>query len=187
MRLVVLVPPTSVAWQALRDGGQPPKVSSLRRGSEDLPYVPLRGDELLGQMLRQAIVNRISHRPHSSAMVLHAAHEGGLANHDAVEAATIPVERVRAPLLVFAGEKDEMWPSVPMAEALMARRREYQAGVDDRLVTFPEGGHFLRPPVTPTTVAQNESLVSGGTPEGNAAGARQAWAVLLETLASRLR
>jgi pimeloyl-ACP methyl ester carboxylesterase len=63
------------------------------------------------------------------------------------------VERVRAPLLVFAGEKDETWPSVPMAEALMARRREYQAGVDDRLVTFREVGHFLRPPVTQTVVA----------------------------------
>jgi bile acid acyltransferase/acyl-CoA thioester hydrolase-like protein len=46
-----------------------------------------------------------------------------------------------------------------MAEALMARRRKYQGGGDDRLVTFPEAGHFLRPPVTPTTVAQNVARV----------------------------
>lgn len=93
------------------------------------------------------------------------------------------MERIAAPLLLVAGTDDVMWPSTAMAEQIRTRRDNPA----DRYLALPDAGHFLRPPVTPTTVAWNAELVSGGTPQGNAAGQRTGWDVLLSFLAEHLR
>jgi dienelactone hydrolase len=59
---VVVIAPTSVVWQALGEGGPPPKVSSLTRQRRELPYVPIRGEKLLGQILRGAVLARFDRR-----------------------------------------------------------------------------------------------------------------------------
>lgn len=186
VRGVVAVSPTHVVWQALGDGGPPPKASMLTSGGRDLPYVPVRGEKLIGQMVRNAVVRRLSNRPTSSALRLLPAYTGGLANADAVAAAVLPVARIAAPLLAVAGSDDAMWPSATMAQALIERRRVHGVG-DDRLLLLPGAGHFLRPPVTPTTVDRNDALVSGGTPRGTARGQRAAWDATLEFLAKATR
>jgi hypothetical protein len=74
-----------------------------------------------------------------------------------------------------------------MADAIAQRRRA--AGVDeaDVLLSFPDAGHFVRPPVTPTTVPWNGALVSGGTASGNARAQAEAWSALLSFLDRHLR
>jgi hypothetical protein len=52
---VVVESPTHVVWQAMDDGGPPPKAPMLTRAGADLPYVPIRGEKLLGQMLRMRL------------------------------------------------------------------------------------------------------------------------------------
>jgi hypothetical protein len=51
---------------------------------------------------------------------------------------------------------------------------------------LPAAGHFLRPPVTPTTVDRSASLVAGGTGAGSARAQRQAWTATLSFLRSTL-
>ncbi len=186
VRGVVTISPTQVVWQALGDAGPPPKASMLTRDGHDLAYVPLRAEKLINQVVRNALARRLSHRPRSSALRLLPAYAGGLARAEAVAAAVLPVERIAAPLLAIAGSDDAVWPSATMARALVERRRRHGVG-DDRLLVLPGAGHFLRPPVTPTTVDRNDALISGGTPHGTAHGQRAAWDAILGFLARATR
>jgi dienelactone hydrolase len=185
VRAVVVVSPTHVVWQGLSTGGPPPKAPMLTRDGRDLPYVPIRGDKVLGQLIRTRLARLITRRPRSAALGLLAAYRGGLADRDAVGAAAIAMERVAAPVLAAAGTADAMWPSGEMAQELLDRRRRAGAAqaAGDRLVLLPGAGHFLRPPVTPTTVDRNESLISGGHPEATARGQRLMWDEVLRFLA----
>jgi dienelactone hydrolase len=180
---VVVESPSHVVWQALADGGPPPKASMLARAGEDLPYVPIRGEKLLGQMLRTRLGRLVSHRPRSGALEMLPAYRAGLDESATVAAAAIPVEQIYAPVLAVGGEADAMWPSATMAQALIDRRRQQGGHIADRLLLLPGAGHFLRPPVTPTTVDRNDSLVSGGTPQASARGQRAAWDAVLGFLA----
>jgi hypothetical protein len=82
-------------------------------------------------------------------------------------------------LLLLAGSDDQMWPSEDMANRMLDRR----ARAEDRLLTYPGAGHFLRPPVTPTTVPWSATLFSGGTPAGTARAQAGAWQAVLDFLA----
>lgn len=179
VRGVVVVSPTDVVWQALGDAGPPPKASSLTQDGADLPWLPIKGERLLGQVLRNAVARRLPGGPRSTALRLFDAYDQGRQDDAAVAAAAIPVERIDAPLLVVAGAADAMWPSTTMADAIAARRREHGVDGRDRRVTLPDAGHFSRPPATPTTVDRNADLVSGGTSRGNAEGQRTAWDAML--------
>jgi alpha-beta hydrolase superfamily lysophospholipase len=178
----IAVAPTSVVWQSLSTGGPPPKSSSVRRAGQSLPYVPLRADKLLGQLVGHAL-SRFLPGPHSSALAMRSAYEAGLSDSKAVADAAIPIERFSAPLLLIAGTQDAVWPGEQMARELIKRRGER---ADDRLLVLPDAGHFLRPPVIPTTVNRTDGLVGGGTPEGSAQGARLAWHTTLAFLRSHL-
>ena len=58
-------------------------------------------------------------------------------------AALIPVERVAALLLISAG-RDEIWPSGPMADAIVARRADH--GLATEHVHVPDAGHLVLDP-----------------------------------------
>lgn len=182
VRGIVAIAPAHVVLQALTDGA-PPKTSSLTLHGEPLPYMPIRADKLIGQMIRTAVSKVFSSTPTSRAVKLRPAYEAGLRVNDAVASAAIPVERIDAPVLAVAGVADESYPADRMARALIARRDRDS----DRLVILPNAGHFLRPPATPTTVDRNDSIVSGGTPAGTARGQRRMWTEALEFLETTLR
>jgi hypothetical protein len=88
---------------------------------------------------------------------------------------------------VVSGDADEMWPASEMSESIVERRRSHAVGSADRQLRFADAGHFLRPPITPTTIPWSADLVSGGTAEGNAHAQAAAWAARLEFLAAHLR
>ena len=182
VRGVVAVSPTDVVWQALGAGGPPPKASSLSRDSQELPWVRMHGERLVGQLLFHAFRRRLPGRRRSTAMRLYPAFDRTKDDPTAVAAAAIPVERIAAPMLLIAGTGDAMWPSPAMARSIVERRREHGVGQDDELLVLPDAGHFIRPPATPTTVDHTIDLVSGGTPEGTAHGQRTAWTAALAFL-----
>jgi dienelactone hydrolase len=185
-RGIVLIAPAHVVWQGLPENGRPKQVSSLTRRGKELPYVPYKGERLLGQVAAQTLRGRLSRHPTSHALRMGAAFEAGLKDGVRAGAAAIPVERIDAPILSIAGGADAMWPSARMAQAVRDRRRAHDAGADDRLIVVAKAGHFFRPPLIPTTVDRTESLVAGGTPAGNAAGSRTAWDATLSFLEQRL-
>jgi len=82
---------------------------------------------------------------------------------------TAPADALRYELTVSSG------PDPETAELT----RRWQAPGD--------AGHFIRPPVTPTTVPWNDALVSGGTAAGNAHTQAEKWRALRGFLAAHLK
>jgi dienelactone hydrolase len=187
VRAVVAIAPSSVIWQALPDRGQAPHASSWSYGGEPLPWVPMRGERILPEIVRHELVRRFSRRPRPTALHLFPAYAAGLRDGDAVARGLIPVERIRAPLLLLSGQDDQMWPASDMARQIIERRRQRGTGAGDAHLDLPDAGHFLRPPITPTTVPWNDALVAGGTGPGNARAQREGWAAVLQFLDSHLR
>jgi hypothetical protein len=73
-----------------------------------------------------------------------------------------------------------------MSESILERRREHGVGSQDRGLRFADAGHFIRPPIIPTTIPWSADLVAGGTAEGNAHAQAEAWAARLQFLAQHL-
>lgn len=182
VRSVVALAPTHVVLQALSDTGPPPRASSLTEAGEPLPYMPIRAERLVGQIVKRTVGRLFSPSPTSRALSLRPAYSAGLRDDEAVARAVIPVEKIDAPMLAIAGVADASYPADRMARALIARRHRDT----DRLLVLPNAGHFLRPPATPTTVDRNNFIVSGGTPAGTAKGQRRAWTETLDFLAETL-
>ena len=176
----IALAPASVIWQALPDGGEPPKTGSWTLDGEVLPWASFAGERVLPEMAAHAIRGRFSRHPRPKALHLRSAYAAGLAKHDAAERAAIPVERIDCPLLLVAGDDDQMWPSAEMAAAIASRREAAGTGDGDVVLTLAGAGHFLEPPFAPATVAWNDDLVSGGVAEGNAAAQRQSWQAILD-------
>ncbi|WP_329239254.1 acyl-CoA thioester hydrolase/BAAT C-terminal domain-containing protein [Streptomyces canus] len=96
-----------------------------------------------------------------------------------LDAAAIPVEKARADVLLVAGGDDAMWPSLPHAERLAARRRA--AGTTVRLVTRPDAGHRPRFPGEDPAEA-SQTFLYGGTPHADASLGELAWAPVIDAL-----
>lgn len=176
----VAIAPSSVIWQALPpNAGRPPSTAAWSHGGEPLPWLPIHAERILPEVLKHALLDRFSRHPRPSALHMLRAYERSLGSGEDVERATIPVERIACPLLLVCGEDDQMWPGARMAEAIVQRRRAAGTAESDVLLSFPDAGHFVRPPFTPTTVPWNDALVSGGTAAGNAQAQAEAWTALL--------
>ena len=183
-RAVVAIAPSSVIWQAMSEG-RPPKKSSWTLGGEPLPWVPVHGERLIPELLKNALLKRLSRHPRPSALRLRSAYSAGLRDRSAVEKAEIRVERIEAPILLVSGSDDQMWPAAEMAAAL-ARRRAQARRSGDKHLNLAQAGHIIRPPFVPTTVTWTEDLYSGGTPEGSANASVKAWAEILRFLGRHL-
>ena len=186
VRCAVAVAPSSVVWQALPENGRPPRTAAWTHGGEPLPWLPMHGERLIPELVRHKILERFSRHPRPKALHMLPAYEPSLRDTGAVARASIAVERIDCPLLLVSGDADEMWPASEMCESIIERRRSRGVGSDVRHLRFADAGHFMRPPITPTTVPWSADLVSGGTAQGNARAQVAAWAARLEFLARHL-
>ncbi len=177
---LVLVSPSSVAWQALGDEGAIPDTPAWTLAGLPLPFAPMDPEATMHELLRNALLegrDRQRHRP----TLLHLASSFPVAHAPA--AAQLPAERVAAPLLLVVGEADELWPSATMAEAIRARRGERSG---DALLRYRDCGHFLRHPVLPSTASWTAGIAFGGTPEGLAAAQADSFPRIVAFLRERL-
>lgn len=109
------------------------------------------------------------------------------------EPAIIEVERIQAPLLLITGGDDQLWPSGPFAEQVLARRRQHDHDHDQHL-DYPAAGHFVcfpyglpsLPPMTRLSPPGPITMDFGGTAAANAAAAKDSWPTLLAYLATNL-
>lgn len=184
----VAIAPSSVIWQALpANGGRLPSTAAWSHGGEPPPWLPIHGERILPELLKRALLRRLSRRPRPSALRMLRAYEASLGDLEKVERAAIPVERIDCPLMLVCGEDDQMWPGARMAQAIVQRRGTVAAAESDVLLSFPDAGHFVRPPISPTTVPWNDALISGGTAAGNARAQAEAWTALLGFLGTHLQ
>ncbi len=182
LKAVVAVSPSNVVWQALAEGPPPMKPRWTLRG-RGLPFVVMRNDRLMGQMMT-FLLRKTFRRPSLGVRTL-PAYEAGLLDLPAVERASIPVERITCPVLLCAGKDDQVWPSPHMIEAAMSRRVVAGGFVNDELFACPDAGHMtIHVPNIPTTVRLGGGgfLAFGGTPQGDAAAAAEVWRRMLAFL-----
>jgi dienelactone hydrolase len=185
-RCAVAIAPSSVVWQALPENGQPPKTASWSHQGKPLPWLPMHGERVLPELVKHALLGKLSRHPRPKALHMRPAYEPSLGDEEAVARAAIPVEQIACPLMLVSGGDDQMYPAKEMADAILERRRRSGVGDEDRHLHFPEAGHFFRPPTTPTTVPWTESLVAGGEPEATARAQEEAWRAVVDFLRDHL-
>jgi hypothetical protein len=98
---------------------------------------------------------------------------------DRLAAARIPVEDMRAELVLVAGADDQMWPSDGYAAQLAARRRT--AGHSVHVIECADAGHRARFPGEDPYPA-SPTFAYGGTDEADAQLGAQAWPTILAVL-----
>lgn len=167
---IVAISPSQVSWTAMGDDGTLPGVPSWTLDGQPVPHLDVDDAVMMQQAVRDALHHRGHNDPHHPhALHLTRSYAAALQDEAAVEAAAIPVEQVAAPLLLLSGSDDQVWPSGPMAEALLARRHAAGVGADDEHEHHEGAGHLLRLGLLPTDVDQTGGIALGGTRDGIAA------------------
>ena len=112
----------------------------------------------------------------------------GLQDRPAVEAATIPVERIRGPVLLFSGKDDRLWPSVELASIAEKRLREHAHPHAVEHVAYDAAGHLIGHAYLPATIhslvhpLRGDAIALGGTDAGDAFAQADSWRRVLQFL-----
>lgn len=69
--------------------------------------------------------------------------ENGLKKYDHVSAATIKVERIKGPILLFSGKNDSVWPSSLMADMIEKRINDSDFKFDFNNIQYENAGHLI--------------------------------------------
>jgi hypothetical protein len=167
---VVAMSPTSVVWGNVgpgRDGRHRPYRSSWTWKGQPLPFVPYDDDWTAAEPANGPVAVRGWYERSQRTFA------------DMIRTAEIPVEETRADLLLVAGGDDEMWPSLPFAERLVARRRA--AGRTARLISRAEAGHRPRLPGE-GPAPESPRFLHGGDAVADAELGAAAWPHILDLL-----
>ena len=168
--------PSNVAWAAGgRDKATGEIIPSWTWQGSPVPFAPL---PLRGFMWRSAIPVAALRR----RVMFRNLFRAGLRNREAIERASIPVERIRGPLLLISGGDDHLWPAAEMSEAIVARLKRNGFAHSVEHLHYPLAGHMLRYPYLPTTSRESGNthlrgakFSFGGTPEADADAQADAW------------
>lgn len=125
VKAAVACVPSDIVWAGYGREPRPGELlSSWTWRGVPLPFVPYdRYEDVFSGKATAAEVHARSRAKAEAAMVA---------------ASRIRVERIRAPVLLIGGGKDQVWPSAPMTEAVkqrMGRRAE--------ALVFPDGSHNI--------------------------------------------
>jgi dienelactone hydrolase len=173
---VVAVAPSSVVFFGLGDDSGPIASSWSYRG-KPLPFahrdVPQRVNDAIDAQRNAR--QRVSYRDSYLAQL----------PQDTDDAAVIPVERIRGPVLLIAGGDDKLWPSDVMAGQVMARLKDRGHRYGDRLLLFPAAGHPLGVPFEFAKATLARSFLDlGGTAAANESADEDSWPRLIAFLRS---
>jgi dienelactone hydrolase len=111
-----------------------------------------------------------------------------LRDANAVERATIPVEKIQGPVLMISGEDDQIWPSSVMAEIAIRRLKQQAHRFPFRHVSYQGAGHGIYVPYSPTTQnvfvhpIDGTQYALGGRPDADAEAGADAWRHVLAFL-----
>jgi dienelactone hydrolase len=167
---VVAYTPSGVVWQGL-DFTLPPGTtrSSWTLRGVPLPYVRFPAD----------VPPVHSERGFSMLPVC----ERGLDDREAVERATIHVERATGPILLVSGGDDKVWSAGRLSEMVVGRMTKHGRAADVRHLHYPRAGHMLFPYVRPSDVTVPAFPMDlGGTPEADLAAHADAWGQVIDHL-----
>jgi dienelactone hydrolase len=168
VKAVVAYAPSSVAWDCICSGASRASWTSGGKGIISVPQLPPVAVPP-GEPVRPGVnyLNRLQRAP---------------------EGATIAVEQIRGPLLLVAGDEDQLWPSLLMAQRILRRRAERGGHAHDRLLAYAGAGHLIGKAFLPSgsTRIAGGRIETGGTPAANARAQADAWPKVLEFLRMQL-
>ena len=185
VRAVVASVPSPFALFGLDAHGVPTGCSWSRDGKE-LPCVAQ--DRAAGQAVWRAMQDHepVAFRPSNDA-------SRTAASPETMKAAFFALERIHGPVLCLAADDDQTWNSRVHCELSMAYLREHQHPFADRMIAYPDAGHLFLDAQSGPQSAMNRlrrgpfEMVFGGTPEGDARAADDAWPQIHAFLAAALR
>ncbi|EJT05434.1 acyl-CoA thioester hydrolase/BAAT C-terminal domain-containing protein [Rhizobium sp. CCGE 510] len=165
---VVAMSPSSVVWGNIgpgRDGVNWPERSSWTLQGKPLPFVSSDPNWVReyrnGLVAYRGLFERCLH-----------VHE------PEIEAATIPLERTNARILLVAGCDDVLWPSDKFAASIVRRRAD--SGLPTEIVLGETAGHRI---LLPGETTPRSSLhAHGGSHEADTELGRRAWEQILALL-----
>jgi dienelactone hydrolase len=113
------------------------------------------------------------------------AHKRSLAEADAssLEKALIPMEKIKAPLLLISGTEDQTWPADEFCREIVARLRNAHFPYEVKHVSHQDAGHMS---FLPYLITANTAPISGGTDRANAAAGFDSWRELIAFLRKHL-
>jgi len=134
IKTVAVVSPTAYVWFSPAFDGQPDR-SSWSENAGGLPFIP-------PSSIQEAALGRAFDA--GGTYAFRDLYDASLsaASPVLVGKATIPVERIGAPLLCVAGGDDREWDSADSCGVIAARRRAAHADGADRVVIEPGVGHI---------------------------------------------
>jgi len=167
--LAIAISPTAVVWQ------------STGAGLDGIAWPPRSSFTWKGKALPFMVYDPRAWPPaDGSRPAFRSLHEKSLATFaEDVAAATIPVERARAEIILVAGADDKLWPSDTAAREIAARLA--LRGKQATVIEHPLAGHS---PIFPSEVSRPEPTdhAWGGTPEADQALGQAAWAEIMRRL-----
>ena len=103
-----------------------------------------------------------------------AAHHRSLAQADPalLEKAAIPVEKIKAPLLLISGTDDQTWPAEEFCRKVAAKLKKTGFPFELKAISHEGGGHMSFLPYLITT---NRGGISGGSPQADAKAGFVSW------------
>lgn len=152
---VVAGVPSSVVWAGIDMAHPmvPVTVASWSQGGKSLAFAPYADGPFRG--VRDLYERSLVHAPPEAA---------------------IPVEKIRGPVLLVSGRSDQLWPSTPMSEAVMARLEAKRFGYAHTHLAYDDAGHAAFGPPLPSDSPNLSRLAGlGGTVQGNQAARTDGW------------
>lgn len=103
-----------------------------------------------------------------------AAHHRSLAQADPalLEKATIPVEKINAPILLISGTDDQTWPADEFCREIAAKLQKIHFPFELKAISHEGGGHMS---FLPFLITANRGGISGGSPQADAEAGFISW------------
>jgi dienelactone hydrolase len=126
---------------------------------------------------REAVARHENGQPHEEVHTFLAL----LEDTSAVARGIIPVERIKAPVLLISARDDRRWPSTYMADQVVDRLRQRGFHYPVTHLAYDDAGHAIGRPHFPSLNR------FGGTTEGNGRARAEHWESMLQFLETNLR
>jgi len=173
---VVGYTPSPIVWQGLpadRRGWREEPKSSWSLDGNPVPFLPFakpRARDLPG-FVASMVTGNVALRP---------IYERALADTEARERATTPLEQIAGPVLLISGTDDQLHPATTLCELAMARLASHQHRFPDQHLTYQGAGHMIGAPGH--APIRTRRFAVGGSPAIDAQASEAAWPRVLDFL-----
>lgn len=183
---VIAASPSAYHYAGLRNFMSQPYPSWTYK-NEPLPYLKSKFD--IGGIFRfyKSIITR---QPINNLAGFYKT----LKDHMQTDAASIPVENIKGPVMLISGGDDQLWPSSLFAETVMKRLAYYNHPYQNIHLYYKEAGHFLCFPYTLPNMPPNimmspwggMTIPFGGSAKANTNSSLDSWPKILGFLKQNL-